>query len=171
MSDVNRFTTKYDLTQDRIQLLVELQDGTVCVLWLTRRLLNYLVPTLFEKLEAGRRIKDAPSPQAHAVQKFAQAAAVSGLKKQKPVEPPEKIEESRSALVTAVDLKTSPKALSLSFKSGQKLVQSLQLTEPVLRQWLEVVQKQYHAAGWSEALWPDWMLTESQGATQDLRLI
>lgn len=171
MSEVHRFTTRYDVSEDRFQILVEMEGGEVQVLWLTRRLLNNLVPVLLEKLESGPVVKNVPAPKSQAVQKFAQAAAVGGLKKQKSVTPPTKTSEEPShALITSVDLKVSQRALSLTFKSGQTLAQSLQLTEPALRQWLGIIHKQYQAAGWSEALWPAWMLVDSQESPSDLRL-
>jgi hypothetical protein len=175
MSEVHRFTTKYNPAEDRIQLLLELKDGNVQVLWLTRSLLNLLLPRLLGLLDQAPQISEPtagpPSPQkAKVVQKFAQQAAVSTIQRQPSVAPSDKTPQRGVAvLVTEVDLRTAPKSLALDFKSGAHKLQSLPFSEGALRQWLSVVHKQYGLGQWQENFWPEWMTsTENADAVKHL---
>lgn len=175
MSEVHRFTTKYNPAEDRIQLLFELKDGNVQVLWLTRRLLNMLLTRLLGLLDQAPLMTEptagTPSPQkTKVVQKFAQQAAVSTIQRQPSVKPSDKTPQRGVAvLVTEVDVRTAPNSLALDFKSGSQKLQSLPFAEAALRQWLSVMHKQYVAGQWEEDFWPEWMTsTETDGAIKHL---
>ena len=159
---VHRFTTRYVAAEDRLRLSVELKQGEVRVLWLTRRLLNRLVPRLLERLDgpgaAAPPAGTAAPEKARVVQQFTQAAAVGAIRKQPAVAPSEATPQRQMAyVVTEVDIRSGPRALVLDLKGAADMVQPLPFTEEALRQWLGVVKSQYEAGGWREALWPDWM--------------
>lgn len=158
-SEVKRFTTQYVQAEDRMQILVERKSGDVQVLWLTRRLLNNLVPTLLDKVVTAPADPSVPKPKAEAVQKFTQAAAVGNLKKQKNVQPSAQDSDHHHVpLITSVDITVGSKALELVFKSdGDVTEQSLRFANVPLRQWLSIVHSRYRVAGWSEPFWPDWI--------------
>jgi hypothetical protein len=158
-SKAKRFTTQYVPLEDRIQILVERTSDDVQVLWLTRRLLNKLVPTLLDKLVKAPVDPSVPKPKVEAVQQFTQAAAVGNLKKQKNVLPSSQEPGNHEAtLIKSVDVTVRPKSLELIFKSDvgvQK--QSLEFEEAPLRQWLSILHSRYRVAGWSEPFWPSWI--------------
>jgi len=171
MSAVNRFTTLFDPAEDRIKLLLELKTGEVQVLWLTRRLLNRLLPPLLGGLEAAPAVQTVPKPQAQAVQRFNQAAAVGGMQRQKAVTPTREAPQKQIAmLVTSVDIRAGQSNRILDLKGGKDILQSLPFSEEALRQWLDVVHSQYRNAGWSEPFWPSWMEPLMQDESPDLRL-
>lgn len=166
MPEVRRFTTKYVPAEDRIQLLMELEGGEVQVLWLTRRLLNRLLPQLLRRLEgtsqAVRAAGSAPSAAApEVVQRFSQEAAVRSMAPQPPVQPRSEGPAPPAAVVTEVDVRTGRAAggtaAVLAFRSGETALPELPFDERMLRQWLGVVHAQYRAGGWREGFWPAWM--------------
>jgi len=165
MSEVHRFTTKYVSVEDRIRLSLELKSGEVQVLWLTRRLLNLLVPRLLERLGHVPEARQEPvaaavsaPKKADVVQRFSQQAAVGSIERQPPVKPgPETPQRGVATVVTEVDIRTGPTSVVLDFKGGAEPLQSLPFGEESLRQWLGVVHQQYLAGGWNEDFWPGWM--------------
>lgn len=174
MSEVHRFTTRYVAVEDRVALSIELKDGTVRLLWLTRRLLNRLVPRLLDRLIAepqwGHPAAVSTPQRNKVVQKFTQQAAVSGIQRQPAVVPSEKTPQRGVAIViTEIDILTGPQSLALAFKGGKDVLQSLPFSEEALRQWLGVVYLQYKVGGWRETFWPDWMeAPEPQEAARHL---
>lgn len=176
---VARFTTRYVVAEDRIQIAVEMKDGEVRVLWVTRRLFNRLLPALLRRVENGpggamhppARPSAAPSPRSDAVQRFNQQAATSGIKRQKGVSVPEGApDQAMSYLVTSVDLRDSAKGVFLDFKGGETVLSTLTLGDDSLRQWLSVVKSQYDEGQWRERFWPSWMDPPDENDTGDLLL-
>jgi hypothetical protein len=185
MPTASRFTTRYLPAEDRVQLMLELSDEEVQVLWLTRRLLNRMLPHLIRILDenapsvvsaaraaaAGREKTSGPPKEA--LQRFSQEAAVSAIERQPAVGAGgHRPEGNISYLVTSVDVNTGPKNLRLDFKSGEEVLHSLPFGENALRQWLSILHSQYRAAGWEEPFWPSWIRAEgTEGAPkEDLRL-
>ena len=172
MDTAARFTSRYDQAEDRIQILLERPEEGVLTLWLTRRLLNRLLPPLLARLEgkgpvagSGKAGETAPQGQPAAVQRFQQEAAVSAIQRQPAVSPdPEAPPAERIAyLVTAVDIRTGTSAVVLDFKCGEELLHSLPFGGDTLRQWLGIIHSQYRTAKWAEPFWPDWIDTRGQG--------
>lgn len=182
-----RFTTRYDQAEDRIQLLIERPEEEVLTLWLTRRLLNRLLPPLLERLEgtgpvAGSDAEAAgaagagqgPQGQPAAVQRFQQEAAVSAIERQPAVtpDPAAPPEQRLGYLVTSIDIRTGPRKVVLDFKCGEDLLHSLPLGGDTERQWLSILYSQYRTARWAEPFWPSWMAAapaKGEGAS-NLRL-
>jgi hypothetical protein len=158
MPTATRFTTRYEMTEDRIKLLLELPEDEVQVLWLTRRLLNRMVPALVDHLGktggAGVSVDTAPlgartAPARVAVQKFSQEAAVSAIERQPAVgSGDQKPVNNLSYVVTSIDVRISTKSMVL---------QSLPFGEDALRQWLSILCAQYKAGDWREGFWPSWI--------------
>jgi len=157
MSDVHRFTTRYVPSEDRVQLLIELEDTDVQVLWLTRRLLNRLLPPLLKRFDVSSTDKRKAAAAA-AVQRFTQAAAVSGIKRQKAVtRTPTTAQSVADTVVTSIDIRIGDRKAVFHLKVGDDTLRSIPMTEQALRQWLNMLYKQYQAAGWIEAFWPNWI--------------
>lgn len=167
---VRRVTTRYVPEEDRIQFLLELSPDEVKVLWLTRRLLNRLLPQILERLEGAWNDTPDTAP-APVLQKFKQAAAVSGIKPQKAVSPAVNTAQKQSdVLITSVDVRRQKKTFIFHMKAGDHPVTPFPFTEEVLRQWLGVLHAQYKAGGWTENFWPSWMDSTSREDVAALRL-
>ena len=148
---LQRVTTEYVELEDRICLKGALEDGSSLVLWLTRRMVERLLPHLLQWL--GTQIQG--SMDGDLLQSFAQDAARAALTPQSPVVASE---TSRQSLVAIVDLQHNDQTMVLSFKNQEGSVQGqLALEATPLRQWLEILQTGCAQAGWAMDVWPDWM--------------
>lgn len=182
VQNLQRVTTSYVDSEDRLRLAGETPQGEAVVLWLTQRLLARLLPIFFQWLEQhqtgttsesgadGRSLARAAAEQGHAdwLHSFAQQAAVAGLVAQPPVQT---AQARGSQLVHSVDVQgvmaehDDGAVLRLTFKGQQEPSASdalvgaygLTLAPPILRQWVAIVYDQYRAAGWPLDLWPDWV--------------
>jgi hypothetical protein len=182
MPSATRFTTRYAPSEDRISLALELSEEEVQVLWLTRRLLNRMLPHLIQVLDkrASEVSVDTASAsgkpvraQKEAVQRFSQEAAVGAIERQPGVGAGgQRPKDNVAYLVTSVDIHTGPKSLSLDFKCGEETLHSLPFGENALRQWLSILHSQYRAGDWEEAFWPGWIGPDvrSDGDREGLRL-
>lgn len=166
-AELQRITTQYVDSEDRIRLSGELVGGQTVVLWLTQRLLNRLVPPLTQWLEE-RGNPTYTDPSVQAVQKdillgFAQSAARARLAPEPPVQA-----KSPQAVwrVASVDLARGPDKVVLTFKGEESEPVALKLTIQPLRQWLGIVQDQYRKADWPLEVWPGWMEESVQPARQ-----
>lgn len=167
---LTRVTTEFVTTEDRLRLAGECEEGRV-VLWLTQRLLTRLLPALFHWLEgktpglASAALHATPAAREFA-QEWAQHAAMAALQPGAPV-PADEV--SVSGLVTGVSVAVSASSVSLTFRDeAQGLEAVLPMTAANLRQWLQVVLRQYVRAEWPLTLWPDWLrgsLGRHAGAT------
>lgn len=160
MPHLQRVTTEYIDTEDRVRLTGALGDGGVVRLWLTQRLLNRLLPHLLGWLE--QQIGPA-TPGAEMIQEFAQHAAREALAPQAPVEA---LPSDLSCLVDEVSVLPGGQAVALTFKTrrpdgGLVVVGSLAFESQPLRQWLGILFDQYGKAEWPLSAWPAWFAPDA----------
>lgn len=155
---IRRFTTVYDLAEDRLKLSLELNEGETKQLWLTRRLMERVIPELVKIIDrhAQRRAMQQPSPTS--VDNFQRKTQMQALGKITPQQAVVADRPDESVLVSAITLRQGPQGLSLIFLDGSKApCVNVPFNEPLLRQWLVVLHQNYTVAGWKDAVWPDWM--------------
>lgn len=150
---LQRFTTEYVETEDRLRLTGETATGDTLILWLTQRLLGRLLPHLFVWLaqQTGEDLRG------DLLQEFAQQSALNALEPQVAVQAQP---AAREWLVQSVDITSGDEALRLTFKapSGDSgTAVSLMTARQPLRQWLHIVHEQYRKAQWPLTQWPEWM--------------
>lgn len=158
MNTLERLTTEYVESEDRIRLSGQLAQGDTVVLWLTQRLLNRLVPHLTAWLaRQAAPVSSVPSLQAahqDIVQGFAQQAALAQLAPAPPVRASSPVAAWR---VDAVDIAQNEDAVLLTFKGEAGEPVMLTLGAQPLRQWLGIVYEQVLRGEWSGVAWPAWM--------------
>ena len=162
MSQLQRITTQFIDAEDRIRLAGEDGDGEALVLWLTRRLLNRLLPHLFSWLEQRLPASVRNATHAEMIQSVAQQAAQEALEPQAPVCGNE---YSRSWLVQSVDIACTDQGVTLAFKPAAQAPNAqatLTLPDQALRQWLNILREQYQRAEWPLDRWPEWMAQPAQ---------
>ena len=142
--ELTRVTTIYVDTEDRIKLVGEDEIGEHQRLWLTQRLLSQLVEKLLDWL-----------PQSHeGLQEIAQQVA------QAKYEPQERVIASCGCLnwlVHEITLESSEGVIGLLFKSDRcEYLAIVRFNEVSLRQWLDILFRQYHHARWISVDWPSW---------------
>ncbi len=159
MQEVIRFTTEFIPDQDRIRVALEGNKGQVRLIWLTRRLLMRLLPQLLEAFAAPAAVPQGSAGRHQAQQGFNQQAAVSAIRRQKPVRAADpEIPRDPDLLVWAVDIQKTTRQVTLVFRSkDQSQSQILPFAVPALRQWLAVLHGQFAKADWSAAFWPSWI--------------
>lgn len=147
---IQRITTEYLDTEDRIRLVCEVLDAPVLALWLTRRLLERLVPVLCNALQ-GQSTDDA---YADTRQTFAQQAALSAMHAQDAVAA---AQVGASWVVHAVDIGQATTAVSLKFRGVGDQAATLHMDFTQLRQWLNIMHGTCAKAQWTMAVWPEWV--------------
>jgi hypothetical protein len=168
MIHLQRITTEYVDTEDRIRLSGEVEGNVSIVLWLTQRLLAQLITHLLgliekQSLEVATTDSANPAAAGSLMQGFAQQAAQAELAPEAPVQA---TDSAQSWLVLEVDFSLSPEgALVLVFKreAGNAALQkdaakaTLKVEAKQLRQWMGIVHAQWQQAGWPLTIWPTWM--------------
>ena len=162
MIHLQRITTEYVDTEDRIRLSGEAEKNASIVLWLTQRLLSQVISHLLELIEK-QSLNLANTDSSSLMQEFAQQLAQAELAPELPVQT---TEAAQSWLVLEVDITLSPEGtLALVFKreTGSAATQEgagraiLTVEAKQLRQWLGIVHSQWQKAGWPLTIWPTWM--------------
>ena len=178
MPELQRITTEYVDSEDRIRLCGEVAPNQAVLLWLTQRLLNRLVPYLLGWLEqqvggsSGEsgdvHRRAAADTRAEVVNGFAQQAAIAAMEQQSPVQ----AHTAQTAwLVHTVDVTVNQQFVRLTFKGPPGTAPSISSLEAgitmhalPLRQWLSILHEQCHRAGWVPtspeavgAVWPEWI--------------
>ena len=155
---LQRLTTEYVLAEDRILLSGEKADRQTVALWLTRPLLDRLLPPLTQWLEQqGRPVPAVASMQAvqqSVWQSFAQQAARA---QQGQAARPRVTPNHFGWRVEAVDLMRGDRAVRLTFKGDGVEPVGLTLAPQPLRQWLNILYDQCRCGQWSLTAWPAWV--------------
>lgn len=162
---IKRFTTEYDLREDRIRLSVEFQSGQTRIFWITRRLLDLLVTQLLkqfsaseEHVSAAESASQTPIYGAAIRNELAQQAALSEIEPQAPVRVgPAAADTPPDVLVTTIRLRQGANGFSLVFVDNVEDLAELSMNKTALRQWLAILYKHYQTAGWRDEFWPDWV--------------
>lgn len=150
MTIIERITTEYIDTEDRIRLAGEAKNTAPVAIWLTQRLLQRLLPALLQWLEG----QNADTPRAEILQSFAQQAAKADLLPQTPVQ----VSKCHSAwLAMSVDITQSNEVIGLTFRGASDERITLTLAAKPLRQWLDILHDAYLRAEWPRDVWPAWV--------------
>ena len=150
MTVLTRITAEFVAQEDRIRLSGERAGAAPLAIWVTRRLLNRLLPVLLQWLEQGA----GGMPRTEVLQSFAQQAARA---KHTPQPPVRVAPEGESWLVNSVDISSTPQAMRLTFKSADGREATLVLAPQPLRQWLNILHDVWTKAEWSGQVWPEWV--------------
>lgn len=161
MDGIKRFTTEYVIPEDRIRLSLESNDGQMHVLWLTRKLCSRLVSQLVKVLDKRPQMYggavQAPSDNA---QRRSQMDALGRFENQNPVRPEGEVEEH---LITILSMRMNHRAIILDFKAGEdNLIQSIPFAEASMRQWLVMLHGAFRKGGWTDDIWPDWIVIQGR---------
>lgn len=163
---LQRLTTAYVDTEDRMRLSGEEADGRIQVLWLTQRLLGRLVPHLCAWLEqhapqlGGSEAALVPvGGEGDLVRDLAQGFAQQAAQAQLAAAAAEPVQAQLSGWrVNGVDMQATSAAVHLVLRGDVAEQQAaMTLSSQALRQWLSIVHGQYRQAQWPLAIWPSWM--------------
>jgi hypothetical protein len=150
---LERFTTQYSEVEDRIRIIGETSTQQQVVLWLTRRLLDRMVPALTRWLEKQGGVER----RGEILQSMAQQAARAALDPQAPVQ---RRADTPNTLVHTVNMSPRAHGMEIVFRvddAGTETGAVVTLQGRPLRQWLNIVYDQYCKAGWERSAWPSWI--------------
>ncbi len=168
MTILQRITTEYIESEDRIRLTAITDAEETLILWTTQRLLIRLVAHFLGWLE-----KEAPevarssaigTGATSALQGMAQQSAVANLQEQSAVTANS---DSAALLVKEIDIKMSEAVVLLVFKCDDGQKAELSFTIQQLRQWLGMIHQLWRQAEWPVSIWPDWMDDNQQPDSVD----
>ena len=166
MTNLERITSEYIESEDRIRLTGRSGARETVILWITQRLLSRLLAHFFSWLE-----KEAPevarssvinNEAKAALQEMAQESAAAALKEQSAVTA---TPNSAAWLVNEIDIKMGEEAVQLVFKCDDGRKAELGFTIQQLRQWLRMVYSLWQQAEWPVSIWPDWMDAAQQATS------
>lgn len=159
MIELQRITTEYIETEDRIRITGTVGAGAPVALWLTQRLLQRLLPHLLQWLE----VQGAEIPRLDVMHSFAQQVATAQITPQAPV----KVAAANTHwLVDSVELVRGDQGVRMIFKGATGQIATMTLNAILLRQWLGIVYTGFRKANWPQTVWPNWMLEGSATVQQ-----
>ena len=168
MITLQRITSEYIESEDRIRLIAISDAEKTLILWLTQRLLVRLIAHFLGWLE-----KEAPevarssaigNETKSALQGMAQQSAAAKLPEQSAVTANS---DSAALLVKEIDIKMSEEVVLLVFKCDEAWKAELSFTVQQLRQWLGMIHRLWRLAEWPVSIWPDWMDDNQQPDSVD----
>jgi hypothetical protein len=158
MTILQRITTEYIETEDRVRLSGAGTAGEAVSLWITQRLLARLLKVILNWTAEGENANQALKNA------FAQQAARAELKLQLSVQA-----QPTAVLVNTIDISHTVDALTLVFRGAEGVAGQLTLQRQDVRQWLNILHDTWCRAEWPPDLWPDWIArpqTEPAAVTQ-----
>ena len=168
MITLQRITSEYIESEDRIRLTAISDAEETIILWITQRLLIRLITHFLGWLE-----KEAPevarssaigNETKSALQGMAQQSASANLQNQSAVTANS---DSAALLVKEIDIKMSEEVVLLVFKCDDDQKAELSFTIQQLRQWLGMIHQLWRQARWPVSIWPDWMDDNQQPDSVD----
>jgi len=180
---LHRLTTRYVSLEDRICLTGETDSDETVRLWLTRRLLDGLLPAVFRWLDklGSDREQHAGTPRAAAgasgeasgpgVAASGGGEAAGGGETAAP-KPPIRADRITSEwLVRKIRLTGGDRGVRLTFvpvngetdsepgpaHRGDNGTVILVLEPRMVRQWVVILYRQFQSAGWPVQQWPAWL--------------
>ena len=168
MITLQRITSEYIKSEDRIRLTAINEAEETIILWITQRLLIRLIAHFLGWLE-----KEAPevarssaigNETKSALQGMAQQSAAAKLPEQSAVTANS---DSAALLVKEIDIKMSEEVVLLVFKCDEAWKAELSFTVQQLRQWLGMIHRLWRLAEWPVSIWPDWMDDNQQPDSVD----
>ncbi|WP_173488962.1 MULTISPECIES: hypothetical protein [unclassified Marinobacterium] len=154
---INRFTTEFSPSEDRIRMVVEESQQQTIVIWLTRRLLVRLIEAMVKAIES----ETVGRPESDTLQSFTQHRAQQAQVEEAPVKA---IEGSSEWLINRVDLNVSHEQLTLKLFCDEECA-TLAMPRVNARQWLNIMHRLFEVAEWHYDKWPSW-LQQSPSVTQ-----
>lgn len=159
---VQTFTARYDPIEDRICLNAVDASGAKQAIYLTRRLMDQIIPVVAKHLEE----KTPKGVPADVVQSMTQERVRQARKAEPPAEPVQADLETPRWLCTTIQMQKQPAGLAVIFTGDAACKAQIPLADPHLRTVLDIFRNSYAKAGWDLRAFPDWLGPDQSGAGQ-----
>lgn len=173
---IQRMTTRYIPFEDRVCLMAETDRDVMVHLWLTRRLLDKLLPPVFRWLEKITTTTDIVAPEpAEAPSSTTDDPGPAGVRSETASEEEAGAEQKETVSVQTDDTQTARQEWLVSdikLAGGEKGIRlifqpapgtadaepvTLVLETRAARQWIVILYRHFRTAGWSVNAWPAWL--------------
>lgn len=156
------FTARYDAIEDRICLNAVDASGAKQAIYLTRRLMDQIIPVVVKHLEE----KTPKGVPADVVQSMTQERVRQARKAAPQAEPVQADLETPRWLCTTIQMSKQPSGLAVTLTGDAACRAQMPLADPHLRTVLDIFRNSYAKAGWDLRVFPDWLGPEQAGAGQ-----
>ena len=167
---ISTVTMSFNPMEDRVVMDSSDKNEKVERLWLSRRLLDRLIPSLTDQLEV-KSSNEIPTEMEHSL-----AQEKADLDKQED-EPVKMKIKNPSWLVTSIQIRRSESNFQLVFLGENTEVSNItksqakfDLATTNLRQWLNAVYKIYLKAEWETKAFPPWLKESSSKSNKPILL-
>lgn len=157
---VQTFTARYDATEDRICLNAVDTAGAKQAIYLTRRIMDQIIPVVAKHLEE----KTPKGIPAQIVQSMSQERVRQARQAEPHAAPVQTDVQTPRWLCTTVQLRKQPSGLAVIFHAEDTPKAQIALGDVHLRAMLDIFRNTYAKAGWDMRVFPDWLGPE-QAAT------
>ena len=163
---VQTFTLRYDPAEDRIYLNAVDATGAKQTIYLTRRLMDQIIPVVAKHLE-DKTPKGIP---ADLVQSMTQERVRQARKAEPPAEPVQADLDAPRWLCTTILIQKRPAGLAVTLTGDAADKAQIPLADPHLRTVLDIFRNSYAKAGWDLRVFPDWLGSEQTAAGQGAQI-
>lgn len=159
---VQTFTARYDPIEDRICLNAVDASGGKQAIFLTRRLMDQIIPVVAKHLEE----KTPKGVPADVVQSMTQERVRQARKAEPPPEPVLADLETPRWLCTTIQMQKQPAGLAVTLTGDAACKAQIPLADSHLRTVLDIFRNSYVKAGWDLRVFPEWLGSEQASAGQ-----
>ena len=159
---VQTFTALYDRIEDRICMNAVDATGAKQSIYLTRRLMDRIIPVVAKHLEE----KTPKGVPANVVQSMTQERVRQVRKAEPPAEPVQADLETPRWLCTTIQMSKQPSGLAVTLTGDAACKAQIPLADPHLRTVLDIFRNSYAKAGWDLRVFPEWLGSEQAAAGQ-----
>ena len=159
---VQTFTARYDPIEDRICLNTVDAMGAKQAIYLTRRLMDQIIPVVAKHLEE----KTPKGVPADVVQSMTQERIRQARQAETPAPPVQTDPETPRWLCTTVQMSKQPAGLAVTLTGDAACKAQIPLADPHLRTVLDIFRNSYAKAGWDLRVFPEWLGREQAAAGQ-----
>ena len=159
---VQTFTARYDPIEDRICLNAVDASGAKQAIYLTRRLMDQIIPVVAKHLEE----KTPKGVPADVVQSMTQERVRQARKAEQPAEPVLMDLETPRWLCTTIQMSKQPSGLAVTLTGDATCKAQIPLADLHLRTVLDIFRNTYAKACWDMRVFPEWLGSEQSGAGQ-----
>jgi len=161
---VQSFTARYDPIEDRICLNAVDAAGAKQAIYLTRRLMDQIIPVVVKHLEE----KTPKGVPADVVQSMTQERVRQVRQAETPATPVQADPETPRWLCTTIQMQKQPAGLAVTLTGNATCQAQIPLADLHLRAVLDIFCNNYAKAGWDLRVFPEWLgagkTTAGQGA-------
>jgi hypothetical protein len=163
---VQTFTARYEPIEDRICLNAVDATGAKQAIYLTRRLMDQIIPVVAKHLEE----KTPKGVPADVVQSMTQERVRQARKAEPAPEPVQFDLETPRWLCTTISMQKQPAGLAVTLTGNSACKVHIPLADPHLRTVLDIFRNSYAKAGWDLRVFPEWLGSEKATAGQAAQL-